>query len=202
MIAAFLLGAFAIILLVYGIKGSIDPTKLPDKNGKIYSRKPFIFITFISIFIGFMGLLIGLPSKTDTPAATSEVKHVDSTTKAPEPQPNNDDAFRIPPPSPEEIKAIELKAKNGNAEAQCEYARRFCTNNKKQFIYWMTKAARNGNPEAQNRLGFYYWIVCKDDPRHLEKAFAWIKTSAYNKYYLGQRNMASFYRSDTDDNFG
>lgn len=90
-------------------------------------------------------------------------------------------------------------AKQGNALSQSLVGNDFLfgwsgvRKNKKKAIYWLTKAAQQGNAENQYHLGQMY---CKKYLRDKEKAIYWLTKAARQGYLDAQRVLAHDYASN------
>ena len=56
-------------------------------------------------------------------------------------------------------------------------------------LLWITKAAKNNNPNSENQLGFMYANGIGVN-KNQKKAVYWYKKSALHGYVLGQYNLS------------
>jgi len=75
-----------------------------------------------------------------------------------------------------------IKAKMGNAEAQCNIAEMYYKSlgvpqNLDESIKWYVKAAEQGNAEAQFRLGIIY-AIGEGTPQNAIQAYKWFNLAA------------------------
>lgn len=97
------------------------------------------------------------------------------------------------------------KAQAGDAGAQRELGVRFASGHQPDYakaFEWFSKAAAQGNADAQNSLGVMYHQG-RGTPQDYRQAFEWYSKAAEQQHVLGMYNTAVMYRtgSGTPQNF-
>lgn len=93
------------------------------------------------------------------------------------------------------------KAESGDTEAMLQLAYSYNKNNDlaslEKIFYWVEKAAKLGNAQAQFELADIY--RCENVPYFdMDKSFHWLEQSAQNGYTTAKHNLATFYLASHD----
>ena len=101
-------------------------------------------------------------------------------------------------PDPKEASVwLRFSAEQGNARAECLYGDYLFIHepgHEKEALLWYGKAAEHGHPEAQYKLGYFYYLgkyVLKDVP----KALTWFEAAAAANYADAEYQLGYMYKN-------